>query len=139
MKSRVKTYTRKETDQLCEDVWEETERCVNANGLVFVIALARHAGWGRKRIESFIATLNETMAEYHQHSVDGVFDEMAENELATIGLDIKQLMPKPERFKKSLQKSRNEKKVNVDYATAKQLHDNMVAVTNYLHSKENQE
>ena len=45
MKSRVKTYTRKETGWMCEEVMDDVEKCVNSNGIVTIIALIRHAGW----------------------------------------------------------------------------------------------
>ena len=136
MKSRAKTYTRKEMDWMWEEVMDEVEKCVNSNGIVTIIALIRHAGWGKKRITDFIETLNATMDEYHQHSVDGVFDYMAEQELASAGIELDQLLPKTIPFKQQLKKSRNEKLVNVDYETAKALHSEFAAIGNYIKSQE---
>ena len=101
-----------------------------------IIALIRHAGWGKKRITDFIETLNATMDEYHQHSVDGVFDYMAEQELASAGIALDQLLPKSIPVKQQLKKSRNEKLVNVDYETAKALHSEFAAIGNYIKSQE---
>lgn len=136
MKSRTKTYTRKEMDWLCSEVMEEIEKCVNSNGVVAIIALIRHTGWGKKRITDFIETLNATMDEYHQHSIDGVFDYMAEQELSSAGIELNQLLPKTIPFKQQLKKSRNEKLVNVDYETAKTLHSEFAAIGNYVKSCE---
>ena len=131
MKSRAKTYTRKEMDWMCSEVMDEVEKCVNSNGIVTIIALIRHAGWGKKRITDFIETLNATMDEYHQHTIDGVFDYMAKQELASAGIELDQLLPKSIPFKQQLKRSRNEKLVNVDYATAKSLHEELTAYRNY--------
>ena len=60
MKARAKTYTRKEMDWMCSEVMEEVEKCVNSNGIVTIIALIRHAGWGKKRITDFLVTLIST-------------------------------------------------------------------------------
>ena len=136
MKSRVKTYTRKETGWMCEEVMDDVEKCVNSNGIVTIIALIRHAGWGKKRITDFIETLNATMDEYHQHSVDGVFDYMAEQELSSAGIELDQLLPKTIPFKQQLKKSKNEKLVNVDYETVKALHSEFTAIGNYIKSQE---
>ena len=136
MKARAKTYTRKEMDWMCSEVMEEVEKCVNSNGIVTIIALIRHAGWGKKRITDFIETLNATMDEYHQHSVDGVFDYMAEQELSSAGIELDQLLPKTIPFKQQLKKSKNEKLVNVDYETAKALRSEFTAIGNYIKSQE---
>ena len=115
---------------------EEIEKCVNSNGVVAIIALIRHTGWRKKRITDFIETLNATMDEYHQHSIDGVFDYMAEQELSSAGIELNQLLPKTIPFKQQLKKSRNEKLVNVDYETAKTLHSEFAAIGNYVKSCE---
>lgn len=131
MNSRTKTYTRKEREWICEEVMEDVDRCINSNALVTIIALIRHTGWGKKRITDFIETLNETMEEYHQHSVDGVLDYMAEQELSSAGIEMNQLLPKSIPFKQALKKSRNEKRTDVDYSTAKQLHESLIAFGSY--------
>ena len=87
MKSRVRTYSKKEIGWLCGEAMEEIDRCINSNGIVFLIALMRHTGWKKKRIEDFLLTLNTTMDEYHKHCLDNVFDYMAGKELAEIGID----------------------------------------------------
>ena len=90
MKSRVRTYSKKEIGWLCGEAMEEIDRCINSNGIVFLIALMRHTGWKKKRIEDFLLTLNTTMDEYHKHCLDNVFDYMAGKELAEIGIDMDQ-------------------------------------------------
>ncbi|MGN0621366.1 MAG: hypothetical protein ACI4I9_05825 [Porcipelethomonas sp.] len=132
MRARAKTYTRKEMEWLCEEVMEDVENCVNSNGIVTIIALIRHTGWGKKRITDFIKTLNATMDEYHRHNIDGVFDYMAEQELSSAGIELDQLLPKTIPFKQQLKKSRNEKLVDVDYKTAKALHSEFTAIGNYI-------
>ena len=44
MKSRVRTYSKKEIGWLCGEAMEEIDRCINSNGIVFLIALMRHTG-----------------------------------------------------------------------------------------------
>lgn len=138
MKSRIKTYTKKQVEWMCEETMEEIDRCINSNGVVFIIALMRHTGWGKKRIEDFIKTLNATMDEFHQHHIDEVFDYMAANELSSIGIDLQQLLPKPLPFKKQLRKSTLEKKQDVNISEAKKIHEKMVEIREYFENqKEN--
>ncbi len=135
MKSRIKTYTKKEVEWLCEETMEEIDRCINANGIVFIIALIRHTGWGKKRMGDFIKTLDETMNEYHQHCIDDAFDYMAENELSGIGINLQHLLPKSIPFKKQLQQSKLEKKSNVNISEAKKLHEKMTQIHGYFESQ----
>lgn len=112
----------------------EIDRCINANGIVFIIALIRHTGWGKKRIRDFIKTLDETMNEYHRHCIDDVFDYMAENELSGIGIDLQEFLPESISFKKQLQQSKMQKKSNVNISEAKKLHEKMTEIHGYFES-----
>ena len=85
MKSRVRTYSKKEIGWLCGEAMEEIDRCINSNGIVFLIALMRHTGWKQKRMEDFIKTLNETMDEYHQHTT-GIERNRSEHESGAAGI-----------------------------------------------------
>ena len=136
MKSRAKAYTKKDIEWLCEEAMSEIDRCINSNGIVFLIALMRHAGWKKKRIEDFLLTLNSTMDEYHSYCIDGVFDYMAEKELAGIGIDMAQLLPKPLPFKQQLHKSELERKPNINISEAKKLHEEMSEFHEYFRTNE---
>lgn len=102
---------------------QSVEDSINQNAVVFVIALARYAGYGQKRLNDFLAVLNDVVDEYHQHCLDGVFDIMAGRELKSRGLTIDQLMPPALPFKLEYRRSRDEIKrhANVDIGTAKKL------------------
>lgn len=115
MKSRVNHQ-----EYVCQQIIDEIDKCVNANYIIFLIALARHAGWGKKRIANFINTLNEVMDEYHQNSVDGVFDYMADRELQAIGIDKENLFPKSLPLAKRLKK-----KEEISFSEAKKARDKM--------------
>lgn len=136
MKSRVRTYSKKEIGWLCGEAMPEIDRCINANGLVFLIAVSRHTGWKQKRMEDFIKTLNETMDEYHQHTIDDVFDCMAERELKEIGLSMNQVLPESLPFMQQLRKSKLAKKPNVNVTEAKKLHEEMIGFHGYFKTKE---
>ena len=135
MKSRIKTYTRKAMEWLCEETMTEIERCINSNGVTFLIALKRHTGWGKKRIEDFLKTFDSVMDEFHQNCIDDVFDYMAEKELAEIGIDLKQLIPKPLPFKAQMRKSKLEKSPDVNIREAKKLHEEMKNIHGYFESQ----
>ncbi len=137
MKSRVRTYSKKEIGWLCGEAMPEIDRCINANGLVFLIAVSRHTGWKQKRMEDFIKTLNETMDEYHQHTIDDVFYCMAERELKEIGLSMNQVLPESLPFMQQLRKSKLAKKPNVNVTEAKKLHEEMIGFHEYFKTKEN--
>lgn len=74
MQSRANNQVDKNRDKAAQELWDATMRAIDRNGVVFVLALARYAGYGQKRLNDFLAVLNETMDEYHQHCLDGVFD-----------------------------------------------------------------
>ena len=136
MKSRVRTYSKKEIGWLCGEAMEEIDRCINSNGIVFLIALMRHTGWKKKRIEDFLLTLNTTMDEYHKHCLDNVFDYMAGKELAEIGIDMEQLLPKPLPFKQQLHKSTIERKAKIHISEVKNLQAEMIGFHEYFKTKE---
>ena len=136
MKSRVKTYTKKQVEWLCEEAMSEIDRCINSNAIVFIIALMRHVSWKKKRIEDFLLTLNSTMDEYHNYCIDGVFDYMAEKELAEMKIDMGQLLPKPFPFKQQLHKSNLEKKPQINSSEAKNLQVEMTGFHKYFRAKE---
>lgn len=123
MQSRANNQVDKNRDKAAQELWDATMRAIDCNGVVFVLALARYAGYGQKRLNDFLAVLNETMDEYHQHCLDGVFDIMADRELKSRGLTIDQLMPPALPFKLEYRRSRDEIKrhANVDIGTAKKL------------------
>lgn len=115
MKSRVNRQK-----YVCQQIIDEMDKCVNANYIMFLIALARHTGWGKKRIANFINTLNEVMDEYYQHSADDVFDYMADKELQAIGIDRKNLFPTSLSLAKKLKK-----KEEISFSEAKRVQDQM--------------
>lgn len=134
MQSRANNQVDKNRDKAAQELWDATMRAIDRNGVVFVLALARYAGYGQKRLNDFLAVLNETMDEYHQHCLDGVFDIMAERELNSVGITIDQLLPPPLPFKLELQKSKREtaKHTDVDIFTAKKLQDKLHDYTNCI-------
>ena len=134
MQSRANNQADKNRDKTAQELWDATMRAIDCNGVVFVLALARYAGYGQKRLNDFLAVLNETMDEYHQHCLDGVFDIMAERELSSVGITIDQLLPPPLPFKLELQKSKREtaKHTDIDIFTAKKLQDKLHDYTNRI-------
>lgn len=132
MKSRVKHYTKKEIEWLCSEAMEQLERCIDSNGLVFLVALSRYAGWKRKRLNAFISYLNEVMDEFHQHTIDGVCELKLEEELKEAGLDMADLLPKRLPFMQQLRKSKLEHEPDVSIAEAKKLHEEMQGFHGYF-------
>ena len=137
MKSRIKRYTKKEMEWLCEEVMEQIENCIDGNGMVFIIALSRYLGWKEKRLNKFIAYLNEIMDEFHQHTVDGVFDIKIREEIEETGLRYDDVIPKRIPFMQQLRKSRLERQPDVSIAEAKQLHQGLSAYRSYVEDNKN--
>lgn len=108
MKSHI-PINRKMQEELCRDVWEDVSNCINANGMLMIIAFARLTGWKKKRMEKFIELNNAVQKEFRQYELDGVFDIMAERELEEIGLEKDQLLPKPIDFMRERKTQRREK------------------------------
>ena len=135
MKSRVKRYTKKEMEWLCEEAMEQIETCIDSNGMVFIIALSRYLGWKEKRLNRFIEYLNEVMDEFHQHTVDGVIDIKLREGLEEAGLDYDTVMPKRIPFMQQLRKSRLEYQPDVSMAEAKKLHSEMTGFHSYMEDK----
>lgn len=108
MKSHI-PMNRKMQEELCRDVWQDVSNCINSNGMLMIIALARLTGWKKKRMEKFIELNNAVQKEFRQYELDGVFDIMAERELEEIGLEKDQLLPKPIDFMKERRTQRREK------------------------------
>lgn len=77
------------------------------------------------------------MDEYHQHTIDDVFDCMAERELKEIGLSMNQVLPESLPFMQQLRKSKLAKKPNVNVTEAKKLHEEMIGFHEYFKAKEN--
>ena len=129
MKSHI-PMNRKMQEELCRNVWEDVTNCINSNGMLMVIALARLTGWKKKRMEKFIEMNNAIQKEFRQYELDGVFDIMAERELEEIGLDKDQLLPKPIDFMKERRTQRREKEKHdapVSSAKAKELQKQLEA------------
>ena len=133
---KARTINRKDRERLCSEVWEHVEHCINVNRAIFIIALARHTGWRRKRLQEFIKAFNAVMDEYHGFELDGVFDEMLEYELHSFGLDKEQVIPKGKLFSTELKNQRAEKKSrdgsNVKMQEAERLHRELAGFKNYL-------
>lgn len=55
----------------------------------------------------FLQTYNDVQAEYHGYELEGVFEHYAEKEMAAIGLNMHEILPKPIDF---MQHRRNAKK-----------------------------
>lgn len=129
MKSHI-PMNRKMQEELCNSVREDISNCINSNGMLMIIALARLTGWKKKRMEKFIELNNEVQKEFRQYELDGVFDIMAERELEEIGLDKNQLLPKPIDFMKERRTQRREKEKHdapVSSAKAKELQKQLEA------------
>lgn len=120
MRSRVK-YTHKDAERDCESIKAITDKCVNANNTIALIALIRHTGWGHKRIMDFLNTYNKTFDDYAQYSKDDVFDIMAEKELSEVGIDLSQLKPDPISFKSKLKDIKKQANISVSQETAELL------------------
>lgn len=123
MKSVDKIKKETELEKSQQELYDVVCRSIDQNAVVFVIALARYAGYGQKRLNDFLVVLNDAVDEYHQHCLDGVFDIMADRELKSRGLTIDQLMPPALPFELEYRRSRDEIKrhANVDIGTAKKL------------------
>ena len=129
MKSHI-PMNRKMQEELCNSVWEDISNCINSNGMLMIIALARLTGWKKKRMEKFIELNNAVQKEFRQYELDGVFDIMAERELEEIGLDKDQLLPKPIDFMQERRTQRREKEKHdapVSSAKAKELQKQLEA------------
>lgn len=129
MKSHI-PMNRKMQEELCNSVWEDISNCINANGMLMIIAIARATGWKKKRMEKFIEMNNAIQKEFRQYELDGVFDIMAERELEEIGLDKDQLLPKPIDFMRERRTQRREKEKHdapVSSAKAKELQKQLEA------------
>jgi hypothetical protein len=110
--SRMKSHiiiNRKMQEDLCSAVWKDTEKCINTNGALMIIALARHAGWRKKRLEAFINECNKVQNEFHKYELDGTFEIMFEKALDEIGLDVTQLLSEPIDFTQELSRKRKER------------------------------
>ena len=131
MKSRIK-YTNRDAERDCESIKAITDKCVNANNTIALIALIRHTGWGHKRIMDFLNTYNETFDDYAQYSKDGVFDIMAEKELSEVGIDLSQLRPDSISVKDRLRELKNQKTPAIDKETAEMLRAQRAEYKDYL-------
>ena len=134
MKSVDKIKKETELEKSQQELYDVVCRSIDQNAVVFVIALARYARYGQKRLNDFLAVLNDVVDEYHQYCLDGVFDIMADRELKSRGLTIDQLMPPALPFKLEYRRSRDEIKrhANVDIGTAKKLQKNLTNFTNCI-------
>ena len=138
MKSH-RPITRKERMELCQAVWGDTEKCINTNGALLIIALRRYTGWGKKKIDDFLQVVNDVQKEYRGYELDGTFDIEFEKAIDDIGLDIEQLLPKPINFNEKMQirkreRERQEKKSHVSKATAEAMKRNLENFRNYTES-----
>ena len=138
MKSH-RPITRKERMELCQAVWDDTEKCINTNGVLLIIALRRYTGWGKKKINDFLQTCNDVQKEYRGYELDGTFDIEFRAAIDDIGLDIEQLLPEPINFNETMQirkreRERQEKKSHVSKATAEAMKRNLENFRNYTES-----
>lgn len=108
MKSH-RPITRKERMELCQAVWGDTEKCINTNGALLIIALRRYTGWGKKKINDFLQICNDVQKEYRGYELDGTFDIEFEKAIDDTGLDIEKLLPKPINFSETMQIRRRER------------------------------
>lgn len=108
MKSHI-PMNRKMQEELCNSVWKDISNCINSNGMLMIIAIARLTGWKKKRMEKFIELNNAVQKEFRQYELDGVFNIMVERELEEIGLEKDQLLPKPIDFMRERRTQRREK------------------------------
>ena len=134
MKSVDKIKKETELEKSQQELYDVVCRSIDQNAVVFVIALARYAGYGQKRLNDFLVVLNDVVDEYHQHCLDGVFDIMADRELKSRGLTIDQLMPPALPFKLEYRRSRDEIKrhANVDIGTARKLQNGLKDFNNCI-------
>jgi len=108
MKSH-RPITRKERMELCQAVWDDTEKCINTNGALLIIALRRYTGWGKKKINELLQVSNDVQREFRGYELDGTFDIEFEKAIDDTGLDIEQLLPKPINFNETMQIRRRER------------------------------
>lgn len=138
MKSHI-PINRKMQEELCTAVWDDIEKCINTNGALMVIALARHTGWRKKRLEAFIKACNEVQKEYRKYEVDGTFDIEFECELKSLGLDIDQLVPEPIDFMTGMRNRKREreehkKECHVSLKEAEAMRKGLEGYKNYTDS-----
>lgn len=106
--------------EITQHLWEQSAKCINGNGVLMIIALARHTGWGKKRMTDFLTTYNDVQAEYHKYELEGVFDHYAEKEMAAIGLNMHEILPKPIDFMQHRRNAKKEqKKMNAPVSKSK--------------------
>ena len=112
---------------------EEIDRCINSNGIVFLIAYAAYRVEEKADGRFSLTLINH--GRIPQHSLDNVFDCMAEKELTEIGIDMEQLLPKPLPFKQQLHKSTIERKAKIDISEVKNLQAEMIGFHGYFKNK----
>lgn len=133
MKSHTTTISNREKEYISKNIQTAIDNCTDSNAVIFLIALLRHTGWGKKRFEDFMNdTYLRTADEYLQHWKDDVFDIMAQQELDRIGVKLDDIKPKHLSWNERACKKRLENKPNVDLTEAKKLHEEMMAFNNYL-------
>ena len=138
MKSH-RPITRKERMELCQAVWGDTEKCINTNGALLIIALRRYTGWGKKKINELLQMSNDVQREFRGYELDGTFDIEFEKAIDDIGLDIEQLLPKPinfmeERRKRKREREEYEKTSHVSKATAEAMRAKLEQLRDYAGS-----
>ena len=133
MRSRI-GISKKQREQ---ELWETVSACINGNGVIMFIALARHTGWGKKRMNAFMETYNEVQEEYHKHERDGAFKYMVDKELGAIGIDMNEMLPKPIDFmqhKRNEDKEKEKCKAKITKAKAQELRNKVVGFKSYADS-----
>jgi hypothetical protein len=131
MKSRVRKYTQKDMYMLCDEVQDVIDDVINANGAIYIIALAR-MGWGKKRLRDFILKHNEVNSEYARYSREGAFDYYMKKELEASGITYEEVLPKSKiGFKERLREDRK-KKNTVSVAEAARMQKQLMNMKEYL-------
>ena len=124
--------------KIWEDMmWQKVEACVNGNGVLMFVTIARHLGFGKKRMLDLLKAYNEVQEEFHEYELQGVFDIMVEREFSDIGLDINEMLPKAIDFRQHRRnmKRKNEKlKAPVSKKEAEALYSKLAAFKNYTDS-----
>ena len=134
MKSRVRKYTQKDMYMLCDEVQDVIDDVINANGAIYIIALAR-MGWGKKRLRDFILKYNEVNSEYAQYSREGAFDHYMKKELEASGITYEEVLPKSKiSFKERLREDRRKKKSSVSVVEAARMQNQLKQMHDYVQS-----
>lgn len=138
MRANATGITNREKEIIAKSIQPDIDRCTDSNGLIFIITLLRHTGWGKKRMVDFLNTYAKVSDEYMEHWKDGVLETMAADELGRIGISLEDVQPKHLSWNERACRRRIENKSASELISinkANELHSEMVAFGNYFKAK----